>query len=102
MRGGPDGSEGTLPCPGNAVLQSVFLLPGEAGDSVPALVVGETVEDSGPRKVAAVDDLDHQLMGLREGQGHFFLKAIRRLRRKRWAMKTWSMWRCQPVQERFS
>lgn len=54
-------------------------------------MVSKMLKDGDSREGEPGQDIDHQEVGLREGQKDFFLKSIRRDWRKRWARKTWSM-----------
>lgn len=92
-----------LPCAGDPIKQTGFLFPGQSGFSIVVPVVGEDLKGVGPGEVQTGKNVVKQTEDLGKGQERFFFENFRRIVcRKAWAMKTWSMWRCHPCQERCS
>ena len=94
-----------LPCPrpGNFVSKAGIVLPGKPGLSVVSPVIRDDFKGIGSGEVQAGKDVGQKEGDLGKSQEGFFFENFSRIFwRKAWAMKTWSMWRCQPCQERCS
>lgn len=88
---------------GKAEGQARFFLPRKPGLPVVFAVVGDDFKGIGPGQAQAGKDIGQETGNLGERQEGFFFENFSRIFcRKAWATKTWSMWRCQPCQERCS